>query len=138
MNLFHANHQDFSYNDLAQIVYSCLACFLVFRLDQRQPHNGMQVVQSGSQRYRKQDRWQLPGLTVSDAFKPEDWQNFCTKVDAVQQPGAAPLRDHASLQTAQEWLAPQACSLKQISSIALMPAVLRQTDGFTHELLCNC
>ncbi|KAL3158273.1 hypothetical protein ABBQ38_010520 [Trebouxia sp. C0009 RCD-2024] len=46
-----------------------------------------QNVQSGSTRYGKQDRWQLPGLTASDAFKPEDWQNFCTKVDALQQPG---------------------------------------------------
>ena len=44
-------------------------------------------MQSGSQRYGKEDRWQLPGLTASDAFKPEDWQSFCTKVDVSQQPG---------------------------------------------------
>ena len=43
-------------------------------------------MQSGSQTYSKEDRWQLPGLTASDAFKPEDWQSFCTKVDATQQP----------------------------------------------------
>ena len=25
--------------------------------------------------------WQLPGLTGSDAIKPEEWQSFCTKVE---------------------------------------------------------
>lgn len=29
----------------------------------------------------QQERWQLPGLTGSDAIKPEEWQNFCTKVE---------------------------------------------------------
>lgn len=57
------------------------ATFMSFVAPQ-QTQDGMQ---SGSQRYGKEDRWQLPGLTVSDAFKPEDWQSFCTKVD-VQQP----------------------------------------------------
>ncbi|DBB17851.1 TPA: hypothetical protein ACH3X3_002868 [Trebouxia sp. C0006] len=29
----------------------------------------------------QQERWQLPGLTGSDAIRPEEWQNFCTKVE---------------------------------------------------------
>ncbi len=36
---------------------------------------------SPERQHDQQERWQLPGLTGSDAIKPEEWQNFCTKVE---------------------------------------------------------
>ena len=43
----------------------------------------MQSLHLGSERrHDNQERWQLPGLTGSDAIKPEEWQEFCTKVEA--------------------------------------------------------
>ncbi len=38
-------------------------------------------VQVGSEGQYDKERWQLPGLTGSDAIKPEEWQNFCSKVE---------------------------------------------------------
>jgi len=36
---------------------------------------------SPERQHDQHKRWQLPGLTGSDAIKPEEWQNFCTKVE---------------------------------------------------------
>ena len=37
--------------------------------------------------YDREERWQLPGLTGPDAIKPEEWQEFCTKVSQESPTG---------------------------------------------------
>lgn len=46
----------------------------------------MQANATALSSYSKEERWQLPGLTGQDAFQPEEWHNFRTKVsDTVPQ-----------------------------------------------------
>lgn len=71
---------------------------MVSELAPSQPTQEQQEGQNHSERYGQQDRWRLPGLTGSDAFKPEEWQSFCTKVDTPQQPGEAVPADAIVLQ----------------------------------------
>lgn len=37
--------------------------------------------------YRKEERWQLPGLTGKEALQLGEWHSFCTKVEETNSQG---------------------------------------------------